>query len=210
MTIQQRLKVYAKTQRVLMPFLGSTGLARFPRGAWDIWAPVFSWQRIRPARPSVWFELHQPMWWKQPKSWRPGYAAWLKRQRIPVLMQRHFQAIPASVRYPKEDILNAFPGAPFHGTFDWMMALAIFLQVKDIAVWGLDFGSPHQAIYQKTGGAYWIGRACGEGIHVIVSPRSSVFSNPMPPKQTYGYDYPPWPHGHHPKDWPKTMKIETA
>ena len=175
----------------------------WPAGHWDIWAPVFTWMLLKRRRPRLWVELHRSIWWHQKKTWRQGYTQWLMRQKArPVLMQHRYAAVPRSVMYPKGAITAAFPGAPFHGTVDWLMALAIWLQVKEIAVWGVDYASSHEEVYQKVGAAYWVGVARGRGIQVRLSPQCPLLSNPMPDTQTYGYDYPPWPRGHHPKDWP--------
>ena len=189
-------RAWAPTGRVLIPFLGATSQGPFPSGACDIWAPAFSWRLLGRRRPRLWVELHRREWWRPRKTWRPNYQGGLHTQRArPILMQQHWQDVPASVRYPYALIRAEFPGAPFHGTFDWLMALAILLTVTEIVIWGVDYDSTHEEIYQKVGAAYWVGLARGCGIRVCLSRGSPLLRNPMPARQTYGYDYPPWPKG---------------
>ena len=208
-SIKEYAAIYAPTGRVLIPFLGTSGRVGWPAGQWDIWAPVFSWMLLGRRRPRLWVELHRREWWTQPKTWRKDYLRWLTSQRArPILMQRTYRRVPASVAYPKAWIQAQFPDMPFHGTFDWLMALAIALQVKEIAAWGVDYDSSHEEIYQKVGAACWVGFARGRGIRVTLSPGSPLLSNPLPDAQTYGYDYPPWPKGHHPHDWPAESLME--
>ena len=203
LTLEKMQQKWAPTGRVLIPFLGATGHAAWPTGRWDIWAPVFSWNLLGRRLPTLWIELHQRRHWQQRKSWRRNYQHWLSTyRRRPILMQQKFKAVPASIRYPQELARALVPHAPFHGTFDWLMALAMTLEVKEIAVWGVDYDSAHEEIYQKVGANFWIGVARGRNIDVRISPGSSLMRNPMPQTHTYGYDYPPWPKGHHPDDWP--------
>ena len=203
LSCDQMRQQWMPTGRVLIPFLGPSGHAEWPAGSWDIWAPVFTWQLLGRRRPRLWVELHRQVWWRQPKTWRRGYLRWLHTYRArPILMQHQWREVPASVRYPRARALREFPSAPFQGTFDWLMALAILLDAKQIAVWGVDYDTAHEMVYQRSGAAYWVGMALGRGITVQFSPCSFLLSTPMPSTKTYGYDYPPWPPGHHPKDWP--------
>lgn len=203
LTREQMRQRWLPTGRVIIPFLGSSGQSGWPAGRWDIWAPVFTWKILGRRRPTLWVELHRRCWWHQPKAWRKGYRRWLQTYRArPILMQHRFSEVPASVRYPREIVQGLFSQEPFHGTFDWLMALAIYLEAKQVRVWGVDYNSAHEVVYQRGGAAFWVGLAIGAGIEVGVSPTSELLSNPMPSTQTYGYDYPPWPKGHHPKDWP--------
>ena len=209
MSINEYADTWAPSGRVLIPFLGHSGREPWPPGSWDVWAPVFSWKLLGRRRPRLWVELHRREWWMQPKVWRKDYLRWLRAYRArPILMQQHYRSVPASVRYPKALIRREFPGLPLHGTFDWLMALAIVCEVQEIAVWGVDYDSSHEELYQKVGAACWIGVARGRGIRVHISPGSELLRNPMPESQTYGYDYPPWPPGHHPHAWPAESLAE--
>lgn len=143
---------------------------------------------------TAWFDMHREEIWRQPKPWRDEYPAWLAARQAPIVMQEAWEDIPASVAYPRAAIAAAFPGAPFHGTFDWMMALAIHWGATDILCHGAGYTSAHEFHFQRPAAWYWIGVARGRGIAV----RPGVLMEAPNPRGEYGYDYPPWPRGMHP------------
>ena len=195
---------WLSTGRVLIPFIGPSGRAPFPTGEWDLWVPSFSWQSLQGRTPTCWVELHQPCWYTQPKTWRQDYERWLTTHvDRPVIMWRTDPMIPRSVEYPLAYVRTAHP-APLamRGTVDWLIALAICLDAQEIALWGVDYDSLHEKLYQQSGAAYWVGYARGCGIDVTMSPGCTLFDTPMPRDLHYGPDYPPWPEGHHPDVYP--------
>lgn len=204
MTVSQWQQLLVPSRRVILPFVGD--LSRntpFPYGQWNILAPVFSWRYLQNRIPTAWIEIHGEDQWRSPKIWRKDYLSWLTTQvEQPVLMQESYASVPKSLRFPKELVQAVCPGSPFHGTMDWLLALVIALDVTDIALWGADYNTLHEEIYQKVGAAYWVGFASGRRIRVHIPDNSCILTNPMPRVQTYGYHYPPWPSGHHPHDFP--------
>lgn len=210
MTVRQMRDRWAPTGKVILPFVGeATRSVPFPDGAWDIWAPMFSWEYLQGREPTLWIEIHGEDQWRSPKSWRADYLDWLlTHKRCPILMQERHAAVPASVRYPKELVQTQYQDSPFHGTMDWLLALAVLLQVTDIALWGAGYDTLHEELYQKPGACYWVGVARGRGIRVQQPSDSCLLDNPMPRAQTYGYNYPPWPRGHHPDEFPAHYRQE--
>mgnify|MGYP001603550370 CR=1 FL=1 len=204
MTRRALQQQWLPTKQVIIPFIGPSGRATFPTGAWDIWAPAFSWNTLQGRTPTCWFELHRRDWYTQPKTWRREYGLWLQTQvERPVVMWEKDHSVLRSVEYPLADVLAAHPApGPLHGPFDWLMALALCLNAHEIAVWGVDYDDLHEKLYQQPGAAYWVGYARGCGITVPLSPGCTLLDTPMPPAQRYGQDYPPWPAGHHPDDYP--------
>lgn len=113
----------------------------------------------------------------------------------PIYMQEHYPQIPASVKWPREEI-NAWTveqfGASaevdyFTSTPGEMVAHAIFLGASEIAVYGVDLLQDEEYAYQRPGCEYWLGVARGLGIKVTV-PKSSVM---LKANYVYGYTEPP-------------------
>ena len=184
--------------------------------AWQIWAHA-SCQPLHPSRVDRWFDLHTVETWRQGKTWyRPWsnepatYVEWLATRIVPVMMQAHYPIVPASQAYPLQEIVEAFeivpktwnltPGHPdwwravkdrgeFTSTVSYMIALALFQGVEELALYGIDFiGQDPAGIersYQRAGAKYWVGVARGMGVPVTVA-RGSWFEQA------------PWLYGYQP------------
>ncbi len=159
------------------------------------WANQSDW-----LKPEAWFDIHRAEIWSEQawkKPWHRDYQGWLRSQRTPIVMMEPSDEIKSAIRYPYDDVKRAFPDAPFAGTTDWMMALAILLGVEWIGMWGMDYCTPHELLYQRFGLTYWLGFARGRGIEVELPDDSSLLKNML--LGDYGPSYPPWPALHHPQ-----------
>ena len=152
-----------------------------------------------PSQIASWFDLHRPEIWRQKKSWHPDYQHWLAHQSTSIFMQAEYPEVPASRPYPFAGIRQLFPSAPFAGTLDWMIAFALSLGATELGIYGVEYQSPHERLYQRFGTAYWVGMARGMGVPVTLPPGCRLLDNILPGE--YGPDFPPWPPGHHPNDW---------
>jgi hypothetical protein len=131
------------------------------------------------------------------------HVDWLKKQSGPVegekfrpiYMQDHYDDIPASVRWPREEI-NKWTTAMFgpQAELDYftstpgeMMAHAIFEGAGEIHLYGIDLLQSEEYAYQRPGCEYWIGIARGLGIRVYVPQASAM----LKANYVYGYTEPP-------------------
>ena len=89
--------------------------------------------------------------------------------------------------YPIDEIVEFFGVDYFSNTVDYAIALAIYMEYKEIDIYGIDMihGSEYQD--QKPGVDFWCGVAIGKGIKVKVH---GAFSSIMKTKDglLYGYD----------------------
>lgn len=113
----------------------------------------------------------------------------------PIYMQEHYPQIPASVRWPREEInawtVERFGGSSeidyFTSTPGEMVAHAVFLGAEEIGLYGVDLLQDEEYAYQRPGCEYWLGVARGLGIKVTV-PKASVL---LKANYVYGYTEPP-------------------
>lgn len=191
--------------------------APYGDSSWDIWAHA-SCQPLGLPRVTRWFDLHQVDVWRQGKVWYRAvdgirtYVGWLASRPEPVTMQQHYPLVPTSEAYPLREIVEAFGIVPaawgltpddprwwalvkdrseFSSTVSYMLALALWQQVDELALYGIDFAGKDVAgierRYQRPGAKYWVGVARGLGIPVTVAPGSWFTHQEF----LYGYDQTP-------------------
>lgn len=113
----------------------------------------------------------------------------------PIYMQNHYEDIPASVPWPRQEIndwtremfgpeaeLDYFTSTPGE-----MVAQAVFEGYGEIQLYGIDLLQNEEYAYQRPGLEYWTGIARGLGIKVVVSPDSCLHKA----NYVYGYTEPP-------------------
>ena len=76
---------------------------------------------------------------------------------------------------------------PWTSSFDYMVALALSEKLDPIRLYGigLQMGSLRERLCEHVGLAYWIGRARGEGLDVLIDRGCWILSYPY----DYGFDY---------------------
>jgi hypothetical protein len=159
----------------------------------------------QPARLRVdrWFELH-------PMRVQPvDDVKWLAMCPVPVYLCRDLDreksatvrawpkspdyaplslpAMPNAVTYPLAELEEQFKlPAPFWAsTFAYQIALAISEGFTGIGLFGLDFGSEREVIFERGNALWWAGLACGRGISLAVPPRSTLLNHGA----RYGFQY---------------------
>ncbi len=128
-----------------------------------------------------WFEMHDRNLMEQP--WRNAdHFEWLKECRLPVYMQSQHDDIPASVGFPRDQVIEEF-GDYFTSTVPYMLALAIYEGFSEIHLYGVDATSRTDYESQKASIEYFIGIARGRGITVYIPDDSNL----LKAKRAYGY-----------------------
>ena len=115
---------------------------------------------------------------------------WLRAQTIPVYLRPDDMGkfgIDAAVPYPKQDMVNMF-GNYFTNTISWLIAFAIALEFKEIAVYGVDMAVDmvidSEYAYQRPSCEYFLGVAAGQGITVKIPPGSDLLKS----THLYGFE----------------------
>lgn len=152
-------------------------------------------------RSDRWFQIHADWDFRRVNHPVPHHLPWLQEQPVdgqPIMMQEAFDDIPASVRYPFEEICDEFcdklirrdlSGEErrvlyFTSSLAYMLIYAIYMIEKGefqprIELYGTDMEASTEYIHQKGSMEYWIGFANGKGIEVILPKGSMVANAPL-------------------------------
>lgn len=131
------------------------------------------------------FQLHKPVVWRSSTNRNDTkHYEWLKSTTIPVLMQDHYEDVPASVKFPLDEIRKEFIGAPeyFTSSVAYALAYAVYKGYKRIELYGVEMETNTEYAHQRPGVAYWCGIAIGRGIEIDFHSKQ-FFHSPL-----YGYD----------------------
>lgn len=122
---------------------------------------------------------------------------WLMGQKVPIYMNDIHADIPASARYPIEEVTEMVGKTAkgfvyLESSIAFMMALAM-LEYKQglcpdglkIGIWGVDLAVDTEYTYQRPNMEYLIGMARGMGIKVYIPPVSSLLTGAF--GQQYGH-----------------------
>ena len=133
-----------------------------------------------------------------PQGWEADHWRWLQGVTFPVYMQERIPEVPASVKYPLDEIIedlfcHLWREEVYHGDTEstekkkelirekyltssvgLLMALAIYERVNRIYLSGIELETGSEYTYQRDGMTYLIGLANGRGIDVILSEKSGL------------------------------------
>jgi len=142
---------------------------------WEIWG--LAWDE------GAWpffdrhFDIHPLECIRQatPSFYRDGYEERLREvsEELPLFMQEAYPDIPNALRYPLEDV-SALVGDYYNSTVAYMIAMAIYEEVDQIGLWGIDMnskGSPgHANEYrdERPNCEYLLGFAKAKGIDIYL------------------------------------------
>lgn len=152
---------YAESSRMLAPFADKS---------FEIWG-VNELYTVVP-RVDVLFELHDYKWLTQ-KERNPGHLKWLQESKIPIFMLKHYDDIPMSFPFPKDQIVAEF-GRYFTNSISWMVALAIKVGFEEIHMYGVDMAADSEYGTQRPSVEYFLGIAVGKGIKIYIPPQSDL------------------------------------
>ena len=140
------------------------------------------------------FQIHVPAIWRNKKNLNHyGHYAWLQKPHdYPVYMQDFYPDVPASVKYPQNEIIAALlptlknekgeQVSNFTSTTAYAIALALYQGYKNIELYGIEATSDTEYGRQKPGLLFWIGIATGRGVPVLTQSKSLLLA-----ERPYGY-----------------------
>ena len=153
---------------------------------WELWSHASC--RDKCARePDVLFDIHPPELWKNPKNkwWDPTYYTWLQQNHLPIYMQEHYPEVPASIRFPFEQMVTEFPRGYMTNSLCYMVALALMEGVTHVGIYGCHYDSSSEYAAQRGCAEYWLGLAEGRGVQVLIPPGCDLLNRPS---LIYGYE----------------------
>lgn len=92
---------------------------------------------------------------------------------IPVFCQRAHDDIPHSLEYPIKEITDLY-GDYFTNSISYMIAMAIYQEVDEIHIYGVNMINDSEYGHQKPSCEYFIGLARGMGIKVVIPEESDL------------------------------------
>lgn len=117
-----------------------------------------------------WFEVHN----RADLDADAEHVAAMGKMDIPVYMQAHYPDIPASVPFPRQQIIDRFGINYFTSSIAWEIAFAILLGAEEIHVYGVDMATSTEYGQQRPCCEYWLARAQGMGIKISVPPTADL------------------------------------
>lgn len=152
--------------------------------SWELWGHASS-RSYYSRELDRYFDLHPKSRWTKAGKKTALYPKWLAKNVVPIYMQEHFAEVPASIRYPKERILQEFRRY-FTNHAAWMIALALTEgDVAEIGFFGVNYSHQSEYTLQRGSCEYWMGFAEGRGIKLVIPPGSSLLAEPA---KLYGYE----------------------
>jgi len=154
--------------------------------SWEFWGHASSraWYRREMDR---YFDLHVRACWTRGGKKGARYPKWLAQNTVPIYMQDRYPDVPASVKYPKGQILLEFADARgyFTNHVAWMIALALTEGVSAIGLFGVNYSVESEYQRQRGSAEYWLGRASGMGVRVVLPEQCTLLHDPA---LLYGYE----------------------
>ena len=117
------------------------------------------------------------------------HIAWLKESHnFPIYMIKSYPDYPASIAYPFDKVVELCcpeSGPYFTNTVDYMVALAILEEFKEIHLFGTDFIADEDDDYYKRRQSleYYCGLAKGKNIRVVIADGCALLKS----EYVYGY-----------------------
>lgn len=116
---------------------------------------------------------------------------WMRKHPGPIITSRAHPDYPGLVEFPLEDVLNTCGFPYFNSTAAYAVAYALFLGVKRIGLYGIDYTYPdvHAAEKGRACVEFWLGIATARGINIQIGQTSTLMDARVPPpERVYGYD----------------------
>lgn len=159
----------------------SRNLAPFNDPSWKIWACSAGNMNQLP-RVDAWFEIHSNLLWPEHEHFGRPYVEWLKQQTFPIYMQDK-SLVSRATPLPMQELIDEFGPYFFTSSFAWMLAMAMKVGAKEIALFGIDMASRDEYILQRPGAYYFFTEAKRRGITIIAPNESDI----LQPPALYGF-----------------------
>ena len=137
------------------------------------------------SRVSAMFEMHMDAA-DRPERYSAEYSDWLRQpHNFPIWMHAPDPRVPASVRYPREEISERFLRHVWRGpdqvqnfftsSTPYALALALFLGYERIDLYGIELSSTPEYTAERDCVFFWEGVANALGVDVVVHPLTNLY-----------------------------------
>ena len=172
-----------RTKLAIVGFATSTrDLAPFGDDTYDV-VGLNALFRFIP-RADFWCDAHEN--WDQENPDGVDYPAGLRACDVPILMNRTRPELASSVRLPIEHMIDL--GADyFTSTVALLIAWAIFMKYREIALFGIDLVVGTEYLEQRQCAEFWLGVAHGRGVTIRLPQQSALLKH----SHRYGFELEP-------------------
>lgn len=156
--------------------------------SWEFWGHASS-RGLYKREPDRYFDRHRRECWTKSNNKGQIYLKWLARNRVPIYMLERYADVPASIRYPFEQVSFGMARKYFTNHAAYMIALALMEGCTHLGFFGVNYGkdTPKGADVeygnQRGSCEYWMGRAEAIGVQLILPDGCSLLADP---KEIYG------------------------
>lgn len=155
-------------------------LAPYDDPSWELWGLNDHWNNM--PRATRWFEANYESACVTPVSHKPNINRidWLRKCPIPVYMEKHYDDVPMSIRYPYEEIndyishLDPCGRDYFTNSVSFMIALAMYEGFDIIHLYGVDMAVGSEYEHQRPSCEFWVGICKGLGIELYIPEQSDL------------------------------------
>ncbi len=150
--------------------------APFTDWGWEIWAHSSAGMMV--PRADLFIDQHPAHCFQEErKNGFSNYYEWLKQSRVPILMDKKYKEIPASIGFPQERMKAEWPDVRVGSQTAMLVWYAMSQGVKTIGLYGVEYShSELERRDQRESTVEWIGIARGAGVKVVI-PRVSSLSH---------------------------------
>lgn len=147
---------------------------------WEIWGCNEIYRFI--PRIDVLFEIHNRAEWGIDfgSNMGPAHTKWLQEnKRIPVYQAEKYDDIPMSIAFPWYAVTHMSPHSDYiNNQISVMIALAIFMEYKEIAIYGCEMAHHTELGTQRPSVEFFLGLAEGMGIEITMDLHCSLLNAP--------------------------------
>lgn len=144
--------------------------------AWEFWVHASVVNKFPKDRADLLIDTHPAHCFKEgKKNGFDDYYGFLKTCRTPILMDQAYPEIPASVRYPFEQVKQQYP-FEFGSLVAQLVGLALLQGVTHLGFWGVEYRDL-EYIDQRSNTVLWLGIAHGQGVQLVLPPCSTLLKN---------------------------------
>lgn len=120
-----------------------------------------------------------------------GYRDWLHLHQGPIYTSELDPNFPGAVLYPLQDVVDNLRFSYFNSTVAYTLAYAIYIDVKEVQLYGCDFlqNDTNDGRKGRACVEYWIATAIARGIRVVIA-NSSTLCDQNLKRPLYGYSKP--------------------
>jgi hypothetical protein len=150
--------------------------APYNDGTWELWGLNELYRYMPVEKFHRWFEIHGRAYLEKDDDGKKHMKDLGTAFTIPVYMQQRWDDIPASVMFPKDELVQRLGSSYWTNCPAWMIGMAIAMGYKAIHMVGVDMAQDSEYAEQRPCCEHWLGVAKGMGVDIKVPDTSDLLA----------------------------------